>query len=290
MQSNSSSDFDAGPMALDVFGHSEVGGSRKSNDDDYLCLQLPGTPEPRVLVAVADGMGGHLSGHMASRLAIKSLRSEFARHSESPEGEDRTDRQLLAQAFRRANAEIMRLAATSETLRGMGTTLVAALISGQRAVIANVGDSRAYLVRGETCAQITKDHSWRAKQNELGVTDDQLRASPFWGTITRCVGYDGDIEVDVFERPFEPEDQLFLCSDGLWESVGARDIVEAFKKFADAEGICRSLVELANERDGSDNITGAVLRGPRSEHEGEPSKTIPVDLQVLRNQQGSRNR
>lgn len=273
-------------LEIDFFGHTDIGSVRATNDDTYLCRTLSGNGTRKVLLAVADGMGGHLGGDTASRLAVETLGEVVIEHADDPVDEKRSTSDLLRYAIREASGTIHRESRENLHLRGMGTTVVVGLIVEDHLTLANVGDSRAYLVRGGQCHQVTEDHSWIAEQLKRGtLSEEQMNASPFRNSITRSLGVDPDVEVDIFGFDLEVKDGIFLCTDGLYRSLGTEEIADAFQVLPDAEAVCRRLLEEAKRRDGSDNLTAVVVRclGETSASAmRSPSETQPVDLEAFR--------
>ena len=247
-------------LEIEAFGQTDVGRKRDHNEDDFLCLDLTGResgPESHWLLAVADGIGGHVGGAPASAAAIRTLKESFP-----PGGRPGLSaRDALLAAFRAANAEIFRTAAGIPGSTGMGTTLVAALVRPGFAYVANVGDSRAYVVRRGALYPVTRDHSWAAEQRALGsLSEDDIERSPFRRMVTRSLGYEASVQVDGFEVELEPRDALLLCSDGLCGPVPERVLGRAFRRGGDLGRLCARLIRLANRRGGPDNITAVAAR------------------------------
>lgn len=202
------------------------------------------------LFAVADGMGGHVAGEVASRIAIETLRAERDAG--------------VVEAIRRANRAIVDRSSSNPTLRGMGTTLCAVTIvdggGSPLLQIANVGDSRAYLFRGGELHQVTDDHSYVGELEREGrLTREEARAHPQRNIITRNLGDREDVEVDLFEiDPFRG-DRVLLCSDGLVDEITDDAIADVLRRTPDPEEAAARLVDLANEAGGHDNITVVVV-------------------------------
>ncbi|MCX6559128.1 MAG: protein phosphatase 2C domain-containing protein [Candidatus Aminicenantes bacterium] len=257
-------------LEIEAFGRTDIGRKRDHNEDDFLCLDLRGRSagsDYDWLLAVADGIGGHVGGAQASAAAVRVLKEAF-----TPDGAAGSPRDVLFAACRAANAEIFRTAAGIPGSAGMGTTLVAALIRPDRAFIANVGDSRAYVVRDRTLYQLTKDHSWIAEQRAIGdLSEADIERSPFRRMVTRSLGYEDKVQVDGFEVDLESGDALLLCSDGLYGPVPERVMGRVFRKSADLPWICERLVRLANRRGGPDNITAVAARVRPT---GRPRKAV----------------
>ena len=271
-------------MGLDAFGHSDTGKQRVRNEDNYLCLQLASDADV-YLLAVADGMGGHVGGALASELAVKSLRKVVTHllHSTVFDG---TPADILRRGFGEANREIIAEAKEDEGLKGMGTTLVAALLLGERATIANVGDSRCYHLGAERLRQVSRDHSWRAEQLRLGeLSTEDIARSPFRGMITRALGLEVDLEVDVFDLIMAPGELLLLCTDGAHGQVSDDQIEMLARSSVDAEAVCRELIRQSNEAGGIDNVTCVTARFGDTGATRTISSTrqiATVDLDLLR--------
>ncbi len=249
---------------LDLYGRTDAGRVREDNQDSFLCLDLAAgasAPPPFPwLLAVADGIGGHAGGAQASDLAVRTLESEIRAGAGTIE-----PAALLEQAFQKANRLIFEAAARLPNSAGMGTTLVAALAGPRSAFVANVGDSRAYLVRDGRLYPISQDHSWAAEQRRLKVlTPDEIARSPFRTLVTRSLGYENEVKVDTFQVELEERDDLFLCSDGLHGQVPEKTVGKLFRKARRIDDLCARLIEAANKAGGPDNITAVVGRVRRA--------------------------
>ena len=177
----------------------------------------------------------------------------------------------LERAVLEANLDIYEQAVTVDAQAGMGTTLVAAVIHEDRLTVANVGDSRAYLVRDGEIAQITDDHSWVAEQVKLGaMTDKQAQNHAYRNVVTRCLGHKPGIQVDIFEHKLRVGDIVLLCSDGLSNQVSVERIGRALVDCAPAEA-ANKLIDLANQAGGPDNITALIVQVAALAPESEPS-------------------
>jgi protein phosphatase len=229
---------------------------REHNEDAHLVAGTLG------LYVVADGMGGHLGGHTASRLAVDTV-GEAIENTWQPilDGagvmplESSPVPRLLADAVRAACATIYDAAQTDPDLQGMGTTVTAIVVQAGRAFIAHVGDSRCYLQRGDGIIQITDDHSLVNEQIKAGLlTREQARQSRLKNIITRSVGFEKDVAVDTFALPIHAGDKFLMCSDGLANLVDDTEIGIALATLP-LEGVPRAMIDLANERGGDDNIT-----------------------------------
>jgi PPM family protein phosphatase len=254
-------------MKLVFSGLSDVGQKRDHNEDSFLIDQELN------LFVVADGMGGHAGGGTASRIAVKTIESELRqvkdRKSENPFKSDLAPFDLdnplpefLRSTVETACKSIYRAAQEDARLAGMGTTVTALLIhtKNEYAYIAHVGDSRAYLVRGEAIQQISEDHSLVNEQIKAGmISKEEAKQSRYKNIITRSVGFEEEVQVDVMGLKIEKGDNFVLCSDGLANFAEDREIYDFVGKGAPSEA-AKKLVDLANSRGGDDNITVVVVR------------------------------
>ena len=225
---------------------SDTGRVRQANEDSYLVVDG--------LFAVADGMGGHQAGEVASHLALETLQSEF----------DAAGTDVLVRAVENANHTLVSRSAADPELAGMGTTLVAmALVeaSGRDAIgVVNVGDSRLYLMSDGELAQITEDHSLVATMERQGrLTAAEAAVHPQRNILTRALGIDGTVLVDSWEILPVIGDRYLICSDGLFNEVDENRIAATLRRLADPNEACRELIRLANEGGGRDNITCVVV-------------------------------
>ena len=262
-------------MRVKSFGLTDVGRRRERNEDSFLI------DEGLNLYAVADGMGGHLGGDFASRMAVGTLaevvgmlerdpdmtlpESRFPIKPGEPQG-------YLRYAIDLASARIFEKSHEDPSLRGMGTTAVALFLRQNKAYVANVGDSRVYRIRGKKIQQVTTDHSLVGEQIRAGVlSKDDARVHLLKNIITRSVGFQETVDADIDIRVVREGDRFVLCSDGLSNMVEddeIRDIVIT----NDLEPACRRLVDIANERGGEDNITVVLVEveGLEKEHGPQP--------------------
>jgi protein phosphatase len=239
-------------------------GLRRTINEDTWCAR----PDLGLYV-VADGMGGHAAGEVASRIAVEAI-EEFARATAVP------DRNLtwpfpydpavslnanrLKAAFRIANNRIGNAAADASDLRGMATTACGVLVGPEGASVAHVGDSRVYLLRRSDLEQVTADHSWVEEQVRAGVMDAHAaRQHPWRNVVTRALSGGEDLEADVIDLALHAKDRLLLCSDGLSSVISHEEIRAHLSSDEPLEAICRALVAAANAAGGPDNITVLVL-------------------------------
>lgn len=242
-------------MNIKAFGLTDVGRRRESNEDDFLLE--PG----RGVYAVADGMGGHAAGEIASRLAIDTLREVLQRDEPLNAATNREDdAEWLRQAVVEANKRICDSIRLHDERRGMGTTVVAMVQSGRDAIVGHVGDSRLYLFRGNELLRLTSDHSWVNEQVKLGLmNDDAAQRHPMRNIVTRALGSRPDVVVDLSCTEIEPGDVFLLCSDGLNTMLTDQQIQELLaSNRREPEAACRALIHEANRFGGEDNVTVVV--------------------------------
>ncbi len=232
-------------------GLTDTGRVRTHNEDYFVCTDL----REGTLFIVADGMGGHDAGEVASMLAVETAASEVRKAG----GTHRNASKVVEQAVQRANSEVIRRGA--EKASNMGTTLTLALILEDKAYIANVGDSRAYWIENGSFKRITVDHSLVEKLVSLGkLTPEEARKHPKSNVLYRNVGSEEDLKVDVFQVALKKGGSLLLCTDGLWGEVVDRDIHRAVTEEDDVRKVCERLIRMANENGGKDNITTVAVK------------------------------
>ncbi|XLE15139.1 protein phosphatase 2C domain-containing protein [Deinococcus altitudinis] len=225
----------------------DVGRQRSINQDAGLILDLPRGG----LFAVADGMGGHAAGELAANLALDTLSSSFLNgRGLAPE--------RLAEAVQEANLAVLR-SAVGEYV-GMGTTLVAMVIDRAAALIAHVGDSRAYLLRGNELHRLTEDHSWVAEQVRLGhLTENEARNHQWRSVVSNALGGEERVRLELYGLPLRQGDRLLLCSDGLSGVLEEAELYGVLAHQPDPDVAVRQLIDLSNAEGGPDNITAIVV-------------------------------
>ena len=227
-------------------------GKRLHNEDSYL---LPSEYPGVCLFAVADGMGGHAAGAVASKLLVDGLLEGEAAFEPGREVAQ------LKSAVERVNLTVFEAAEDDAALRGMGSTLVCALVRGKKYIAANVGDSRLYQFGGDALTRVTTDHSYVEQLVRQGViTKEDARFHPQRNIITRAMGVSPNVDVDVFERDWEEGDILLLCSDGLHGAMEEDEIAEVLRSESTLEEMCDALVETALDNGGTDNVTVVLVR------------------------------
>lgn len=229
--------------ALTSFGSRTDIGCLRDHNEDSLVVTPP-------LFAVADGMGGHAAGEVASEIAVRVL-SELA--PEHPDGE------ALGRAIEEANRAVIQAAREGRGRQGMGTTMTAAMLEGERLVIAQVGDSRAYLLHQGKLQQLTRDHSLMADMIEAGqLTPEEARTHPQRSVITRALGSDAHLHPDIYEINVETGDRLLICSDGLSGMIFDNQIENTLRRVQDPQRCASQLVNEAIAAGGHDNVTVIV--------------------------------
>lgn len=240
-------------MILEAYCQTDIGLRRERNEDSFLIDESLG------LFLVADGMGGHRGGEVASRLAVETTREVILRHSK--DSRRMMPRQLLAEAYREASNRIFDKARSegSQELQGMGTTLVCAYLHRETLYIANVGDSRAYLFTSPYLWQITEDHSLLNEQLRAGVFSERdIESFSAKNVITRSVGFERDVMCDIIERDLRPGEMFLLCSDGLSGLVTDMRIAEILRTTPQNQVVSTCINE-AKKNGGDDNVTCMLL-------------------------------
>ena len=238
-------------MKLSAAALSDVGMRRTANEDAYALAPALG------LYLVADGMGGHVAGQLASRLAAEHVVEALGSIADRAA----TLTEKLRYCVAAANHHVFATAQEKPEVAGMGTTLVALLAGGGRLALAHVGDSRAYLVRGGRIRQLTDDHSLVAELvRRREISPDDAHEHPHRHVLTRAVGVRRAVDPDLAELTPAQGDVIVLCSDGLTTHVQDPEIAACVASEADLDAACARLVGLANARGGDDNITVALLR------------------------------
>jgi protein phosphatase len=245
-------------MKLEVASITDTGQVRPNNEDAYGHFEPADEEERRAkgcLYIVADGMGGHRGGEIASSLAVKTIQSSFYAN-----GGDRAS--ALKLAVVEANRIILRKATSDASLAGMGTTCTAMAVHDGFAYFVHVGDSRAYVLREDELVQLTQDHSLVGEMVRSGIlSDEDARNHPKRNVITRSLGIQESVAADTPFSPFklEKDDVFILCSDGLTSMLGDAEI-GGLLGVDSPKSTCKKLVDLANERGGRDNITVVVVK------------------------------
>lgn len=240
---------------------SHEGQERARNEDSVIALDLgaPGEQQGVQLYAVADGAGGMAAGELASRLTVRAVKHSLAGSiADAVAQTDDPYAEWLAAAVRAANY-LVHVQAKHDRKR-MASTLVMALIAGDQVHIANVGDSRAYLIEEDGLRQITQDHSASQELLRAGlITTDQAKEHPFGHVLTRAIGPEDDVVPDLFTEQVRSGDRLLLCSDGLTNMVAEAEIWRIVREAPDPQAAAQALIDAANRAGGRDNITAVVV-------------------------------
>ena len=245
---------------LSVAGQTHVGRVRAENEDSYQVLWGERSPQGiDALLVVADGMGGHAAGEVASRMAVDGVVGLMTGSDSTTctRGQDYLD--VLGRVLQEVNTTVYQAGQDSDK-RGMGTTCTVAVVRGGQLYVSHVGDSRAYLMRAGVLHQITKDHSWVEEQVAQGtLSKEEARSHPNRNIITRAVGLEPQVKVDGYRVSLVSDDVLLLCSDGLTTMIEDSQ-VESILAAKEPQKTCGYLISAANNEGGHDNITVAIAR------------------------------
>jgi protein phosphatase len=241
------------------FGDTDVGKVRKVNQDSFIVSDLLS------LYIVADGMGGHAAGEKASIIAIGTAIDIFSSYDFENQriiGSEETlsISDVIKIAFKEGNNRIIKEAISSVHLQGMGTTQVMVVVYSNKAYLGSIGDSRIYLINSNEINQLTRDHSIVQDLMDKGlITNEEAKIHPYKNVITKCLGMQAEIEIDIKEIELNKDDRLLLCSDGLTGLVNDDEIKNIVMSELDLSLSTKKLIDLANERGGHDNITVVIL-------------------------------
>ncbi|MCH8175305.1 MAG: Stp1/IreP family PP2C-type Ser/Thr phosphatase [Proteobacteria bacterium] len=241
-----------------ITGITDTGLQRSANEDHI------GFDEGLGIAVLADGMGGHKAGGTASRMAVDSVLENLKKLINQETSVPITSSQLLAMVSNTisdSNSEIYQASSVNSDFKGMGTTMVAAVIKGSQLVVGHVGDSRAYLFRNKFLSRITRDHSLLQELIDKGFyTELEARTATVGHVVTRALGTRAEVEVDAARHELEHHDLVLLCSDGLTDMVSDSLIEVVLQDAQDVESAAKTLVELANEHGGRDNISVILVQ------------------------------
>lgn len=240
---------------MQVYGRSDRGRVRQNNQDAFLCGTLS---EDVLFSVVCDGMGGANGGNIASALAVKVIAARIVERYRENMSAD-SIHFMLESAIAAANIEVYDTATADPTLHGMGTTVVATVVTGNQAVVAHIGDSRAYLISDDAIVQVTRDHSVVQQMIERGeLTKEEARTHPNKHFITRALGVEETVESDVDVVDLPENGKLLICTDGLSNMVEEADMAAILRSMTPADAV-EKLIVSANMAGGSDNITVSVF-------------------------------
>jgi protein phosphatase len=260
---------------VSCWARTDLGLRRELNEDSYLADSNIN------LFIVADGMGGHAGGNIASKMSVDTVRKKIRATRKSGDlfGEDAIGIEspavlkLLEDSIKAASAKIFDRSNRQPELAGMGTTVTLALAYDHRVYVAHVGDSRLYRLREGKFEQLTEDHSLVNEQVKAGfITSEEALHSRFRNIITRSVGFESEVTVDTLSLPMQPDDIYLICSDGLTGMIEDEEILKIIKKTRLSQAPAR-LVDLANQAGGEDNVTVVVLRYGDGEHDKRVSRS-----------------
>ncbi|MDD5688586.1 MAG: Stp1/IreP family PP2C-type Ser/Thr phosphatase [Elusimicrobia bacterium] len=250
-------------MKIEVFGITDLGLNRENNEDSF-CID-----ETINIFVVADGMGGHASGQIASKMAVDVIKERMLyafnndkfEHFTSSKPNLSKHANYLVNCIQIANKVIYESGKNYPQNKGMGTTVVSALIVGNNLIVAHVGDSRLYLIRNNDINPLTIDHSIVMEQVRKGlISTEEASKSDMQNILTRALGTEESVEIDVSEMPINNNDYILLCSDGLLRMVNDKDILKTITELKKPELICGKLIAMANDAGGKDNITVVVAQ------------------------------
>lgn len=247
-----------GVLILNIYALTDVGKVRKINEDNFCYVKKDGYS----YAMVADGMGGHLAGEVASKMAVESI-SRYIDENISENFDHFEVKELLIDAFGYANSKIYAYSCENDSVMGMGTTATLCMVRNGFIIYAHVGDSRAYTV-GKTIKQITNDHSYVQELVKLGqITPEEAKTHPRRNYITRAMGVEAEIKADSGIKTYKGE-KILICSDGLHGKTDDTEIHTLVSQNS-AEQCVKKLIELANEHGGEDNITAIVMEGDKTD-------------------------
>lgn len=242
---------------LKSYSVTDIGRKRQLNQDYVFSCAKPMGNMPNLFI-VADGMGGHKAGDYASKCTVETIEKEIKLSFE------KNPTIIIKKAIQKANKEIRKRAAEDSNLQGMGTTVVVATVIGKYLQVANVGDSRLYVVNDTEIKQITRDHSLVEEMIRLGgITREDARLHPDKNIITRAIGVKDEVEIDFFTVELRPSDCILMCSDGLTNMLPDKEILEILKEHNDPKQLqeaAQALIDAANNNGGKDNIAVVLVR------------------------------
>ena len=245
---------------MKIVGFSDIGQKRSMNQDTIFYTPAGIGKLPNLLV-LADGMGGEKAGDFASRVLV----SQLVEAVQTIKG-NMTEITLLRKAIEQANLTVYIDSKSNDDLEGMGSTIVAASVKNNRLIVANVGDSRLYILRDWTLRQITRDHSYADEMVAIGRYEKGSKEyQQDKRILTRAIGTSANVEIDMFEEDLQDGDVLLLCSDGLTNMVSEDEIIATFRRTKSLEGAAKSLIRKANASGGYDNISVILAINEESE-------------------------
>lgn len=239
-----------------VGAKSDIGNTRKINQDTFYVSKNEKYP----IYLVADGMGGHKAGEVASTM-VKDIVVEHLGHNKIKLKKELQVLKIIKKAIEEANTKIYLKSLQDEEYQGMGTTIVVSYVGKKYVYIGHVGDSRAYIIKGEKIEQLTEDHSLVNRLIKMGnITKEEARSHPQKNIITRAVGTSSIIEIDLIRQEYEDGDILLLMSDGVTNMLSDEEIFKEFKTSMDLQNSCKEIIKKANDLGGFDNSTIVAIK------------------------------
>ncbi len=237
---------------INVIAKSDVGKTRKQNEDNVLVLK---NKLNHTIIVVADGMGGHNAGEIASEISCEVIKNEFMKLTEPVDYKN-----FIRQTLLKANKEIYRKSILYTEYAKMGTTTSLLIYDGKRAYIGHIGDSRIYYTNSQNITQITKDHTLVEAMIEAGsLTREQASESRYKNVLLQALGTSKKLTIDIKELKIPKQFKFLICSDGLTGEVTDQEIFEIMNEENDLESRVENLIKLANEKDGSDNVSAIIM-------------------------------
>jgi serine/threonine protein phosphatase PrpC len=241
-------------------GRTDIGLVRKVNEDSFLSKKLEGL-ENTYLHIVADGMGGHNAGEVASSMAVKEIAEYIGENIDELKREDKEIQDLIRSSILYANEKVYKTSIVKSNCLGMGTTLSMVLLKENKAFIGHVGDSRVYLIRGKSITRLTEDHSLVAELVKSGtIKPEEADHHPQKNVITRALGTEYTLEPDIIQYEMDSGDFILICTDGLSNTVNEEEIAATIANSSDIEEACGLLLEKAKGNGGYDNITAVIIQ------------------------------
>ncbi|WP_130806843.1 Stp1/IreP family PP2C-type Ser/Thr phosphatase [Senegalia massiliensis] len=235
----------------------DVGKVRKSNQDSYYINYNNSLP----VFAVADGMGGHNGGEIASSITVEVIKNNVDIYLNRVMEEKYNIKKFIRKTLELSNEEIYNTAKKNKEYKGMGTTVTMGAIINDILYIGHIGDSRAYILRGDTLKKITEDHSLVAELLKKGsITKEEAINHPQKNIITRALGTDKNADIDIFSYCLEKNDVILFCTDGLTNMINEYEIKEIINNSSEIQEVCETLVNIANKNGGYDNSTAVIIK------------------------------
>lgn len=241
------------------FGVKTDKGLIREKNEDFFNVIFGETDVPNCFI-VADGMGGHKSGEVASALAVEVVSKSFLKQK-GYFGEEQNVVKIITDVMKEANSKVLQKSKEEVLNKGMGTTLIMAVVSKEKLCIGHVGDSRAYLFRNKKLERITTDHSYIEELIKNGtLTKKEARNHPKKNVITRALGSEEEVDIDIYSRDIKQGDVFMVCTDGLTNMLTDKEIVNILIEFDDPQEACDKFIYMANEKGGRDNTTVVVFK------------------------------